>query len=133
MRSLWSITYVGAHTATTIKKVERLLDITALDIVRERYIWNAEKVERATFFVEHDASEWPVTVVALLRCTALLAMKWETRGDAVQALSVTVSLECANSQFKDGIPSGLVDVSWELRADQTYVRNLLTPGSAERW
>jgi hypothetical protein len=52
------VTYVGAHTATTVKKLQRLLNLQALEQERERYVFEGEDVERVVFMVEHEAQGW---------------------------------------------------------------------------
>ncbi|MBK7002424.1 MAG: hypothetical protein IPH35_21475 [Rhodoferax sp.] len=135
MRSLWTVSYIGAHTATTIKKLERFLSLKALDIERERYVWEGEKLERAAFFVEHGPLEWSALLVSLLQKTSTLASTWMTHGDAVQTLTVQVASENVHSQFRTGIPTGLREISWTVRTDQQFPNVLLSTGSSSvaRW
>ena len=135
MRSLWTVSYVGAHTATTIKKLERFLSLKALDIERERYVWEGENLERSAFFVEHGSLEWPALLVSLLQKTSTLASTWQAHGDAVQTFTVQVASESVNTQFRIGIPTGLREISWTVRTDQQFPNVLLSTGSSSiaRW
>ncbi len=135
MRSLWTMCYVGAHTATTIKKLERLLDMKALDVTRERYVWNGENLERSAFFIDHGALDWTALINSLLRKTSLFASAWQSRGDATHILTTRVTSEDISASFKNNMPAGLREVSWEVRADQLYGNGLLSVGSSsvKRW
>lgn len=134
MRSLWTVGYVGPHTATTLKKLERLLNIQALDMTRERYVWDGEHIERAVFYVDHDPQAWPELIVALHQKTSLFAATWQMRGDGVDALSARVTAKNINTQFHDKLPPGLREISWMAHRDQNYSSALLTTGSSiARW
>jgi hypothetical protein len=135
MRSFWTVSHVGAHTATTLKKLERLLGIKALDVQRERYVWEGENLERAAFFVEHGPLAWEALVVSLMQKTSLLASAWQTSGDATHTLCARVLASDTRSQFWSGVPSGLREISWEARVDQQFSGALIAAGSTAlvRW
>ena len=134
MRSLWSVTYVGAHTATTVKKLQRLLQAQALEQDKERFVFNDENVERAVFFIEHEVNDWAGLVLDLIKKTSMLASTWQMRGETEQELSAIVRSDRTTQAFKQGLPEGLREVSWSARPDQTYLRRLISAGSSvARW
>lgn len=134
MRTLWTVAYVGSHTVTTIKKLERLLSIQVLDMARERYVYAGEHIERAVFFVDHGAQAWPELIVALHQKTALFAAIWQMRGNGVDALLARVTAKDIDTQFHDKLPPGLREISWMAHRDQNYSSALLTTGSSiARW
>jgi hypothetical protein len=134
MRSLWSVTYVGAHTATTIKKLQRLLRIQAIDLESERYVFNDKKVERAVFLVEHGACSWAEFILDLIQKTSMLATTWQMSGNEKHQLMVVIGGGDAAGALAQGLPKGLCEVSWVARPDQTYQNRLLSGGSSiERW
>jgi hypothetical protein len=129
MRSIWTVTYVGSHTATTIKKLERFLEIKAEALERERILWNAEKIERAVFFVEHGSIEWSWLLVELLHKTSQVALRWQASGDAVNEFTAIVSRENADTIFQQKLPPGFRELTWTVRADQSYGTGLLSLNS----
>jgi hypothetical protein len=126
MRSLWSVTHAGNHTANTLQKMERLMNVKALDTQRERFRWQGEDVERVVFFVDHGGDRWADVLTYLLGQTSKLAMRWQASGDAVTEFSATLSGADTFTAWQDKRPSGLREVTWTLRADQTYRVLLLT-------
>ena len=115
--------------------LERLLAMKAIDVERERYVWKGENLERSAFFVDHGPLEWEALLVSLTQRTALFASTWQTSGDASNTLSAHVGLENVDTRLLRGTPAGLREISWEVRADQTYRSPLLTTNSSSvaRW
>lgn len=134
MRSLWTITYAGSHTATTVKKLTRLLSVTAEDIQRERYVLNDERIERAAFLVDHGDIEWAAMLVELLQKTARVAYRWQCNGDATTVLSGSVTRDDLATEFHQGLPAGLKEIGWVVRTSQLYPDALLSADSSiDRW
>jgi len=134
MRSLWTVTYVGPHTATTLKKLQRVLSFAALEEERERYVWDGERLERLSFFVDHGSSEWTSVVVSLLQATSKIAWAWQMTGDVKNEIRVEVTSDRTVSEFHGGSPSGLREISWVLRRNEEYSDKLLIQGSkVEHW
>ncbi len=129
MRSLWTVTYVGPHTAITIKKLERFLGIKAEALERERLVWNGEKIERAVFFVEHGTSEWSLLLVELLHKMSQVALRWQGSGDAVNEFTAIVSKDNSDTIFQQGLPPGFRELTWTVRADQSYRTVLFSASS----
>ncbi|MBW4553850.1 MAG: hypothetical protein KME35_22485 [Aphanocapsa sp. GSE-SYN-MK-11-07L] len=128
MRSLWTVSYVGPHTAITVKKLERLLGIKAEELERERLVWNGEKIERAVFFVEHGTIEWSLLLFELLHKMSQIAVQWQTSGDAVNVLTASVSEDNANTTFQQKLPPGFRELAWTIRGDQAYRTELFLAG-----
>jgi hypothetical protein len=125
MRSLWTITYVGSHTATTLKKLQRLLDFKAENWERERYVWKEEKIERVVFFVEHNSLDWNTLIVQLLQKTSKMAVRWEVSGDILTVVTVIVSTNNTSTLLQQKLPSGLREITWTVRLNQVYDNPLL--------
>ena len=120
MRSLWTVSFVGSHTAVTIKKIERLLGIRATQIERERVLFDGQQLERAIFHVEHGDMGWSDLVVHLLEATSKIAHAWRVSGDVSSVVAVSVDPRAVGTALQATVPAGLKEISWQLRKDQSY-------------
>lgn len=134
MRSFWIVCYVGSHTSTTIKKLERILGIKATDIERERIVFDGLNLERATFYVTHKEPEWNDTVLQLMYATAKIALSWSISGDIANVISGTISGSSTTGRLFGAAPANLREISWRLQKDQNYSNTRWTrSGTADAW
>lgn len=124
LKSYWTTEYVGAHTNILIKKLERALNISALDKQTERVILNGNKIEKADFFVEHNAEDWIELVYRMIELSGKLSRDIQLCGDATSYLYGTIDISDASKSMGSlQVPSGLLAVYWQIRLDQTYPRS----------
>jgi hypothetical protein len=133
MHSSWSISYSGQHSGVTLKKLERAGRFVALEVEKERLLIQDEKVEHASFLVEHDSESWPALVMSILSTARVLMPEWRI---LLGANSVHGSFGDILSAYKPGykLPvSGLRSVAWEVNSEQKYVRMRWLSGTPNRW
>jgi len=133
MYSSWSISYAGQHMGVALKKLERVGKFVALDVEKERLLIHDEKVEHASFLIEHEAETWPSLVLSILSAACVLMPEWRVQigpnflqgsfGDIVNGYTPGYKLPV----------SGLRSVSWEVNDTQIYTRMRWLNGTANRW
>jgi len=122
MRSHWSAIYTGPHNGVFIKKLERLAGIKALELERERFLWtNNERVEGASFFVEHSAPAWGELVLEILHIAHLIRPTWSiTIG--TKSLSGSTNIRDGNIVDYGHRIADQVEITWEIAESQQYRR-----------
>ena len=120
MKSYWTAEYVGSHTNIFIKKLERALNVSALDKEVERVILNGNKIEKADFFIEHKVKDWMELVYRTIELSGKLSRDIQLFGDVASDLSGTIDFSKSSGSIQ--IPAGLFAVRWQVRLDQTYQR-----------
>ena len=133
MRSHWSVMYGGPHHGVFIKKIERLAGIKATELDCERFVWNDEKIEHSTFYVEHQASTWEEFVLEMLHTARLVFPVWNITIGAKSLEGLTSPhLSGPNVEYQQRI-SGHREIKWEINAFQQYQRMSWLNGQPNRW
>lgn len=129
MRSYWSATYSGPHHGVFVKKLERLAGIKAVELERERFTLDDEKLEHASFFVEHHAPGWSELVLELLRVAHLICPTWTvTIGDQSLVGAAGPHLVGGSQRI-----TGQRELRWEITQSQQYQRMTWLGGQPDRW
>jgi hypothetical protein len=116
-----------------VKKLERLARIKVVELERERFFWNEEKVEHASFFVEHKASTWEELVLELLRVAHFIFPIWSiTIGNRSLSGLTSLHLSGENVTYTQRI-TGHREVRWEIAESQKYQRVRWLSGQPNRW
>jgi len=123
MKSLWEVTYVGSHTSVFIKKLERFLNVKTTEALKERYEKDGKSYERMIFEIDHPITQWEKLLTEILRMASLISTEWETYiFDA--STHVAGVLNADEREEKGGFliegPTGIKNISWEIKLDQNY-------------
>lgn len=123
MKSLWKVTYIGSHTSVFIKKLDRYLKVKSNILLKERYDYDGNNYERVVFEIEHPYSKWNESVCDVLRMASLISIEWKAHifnsSSHILGLLNTNEREEKGGFLIEG-PSGLAEISWELKLDQQY-------------
>jgi hypothetical protein len=133
MHSSWSITYFGHYSGVMIKKLERVGIFSAHEVERERFLIHDEKIEHASFLVEHDSKDWPTLVMDTFSIARRLIPEWRIllTKDSIRG-SIGDVLNAYEPGYKLPV-SGIRSIQWEINRDQKYTRMRLLSGQPDRW
>jgi hypothetical protein len=132
MKSYWMSQYVGSHNNILIKKLERLLGISALDKQIERIILDGKKIEQADFFIEHEVDDWVGLVYGLIELSGRLSMDVNLHGDMSSEINGVIDISKSTGSLDR--PSGLLTIQWQIKRDQNYRRlSYLSRDQKQMW
>ena len=128
MKTQWDAIYLGPHTNQFLKKLQRQLAIEITSVEKERIIWDGKKLERATFLMSHQNSEWGSLVLEILSLTQKICWHWELNLDLPNSISGNISLNPEKDvNYPIEAPADLQSLSWVLKKDQVYAPQFCRP------
>ena len=133
MQSYWSVTYTGPHHGPFIKKLERLAGFKALELERERFILNDEKIEHSMFVVQHDSQCWQDLVIEILDTAQAIFPVWNvTIGSKALSGETSRNMGGPNVEYQMRL-SGHHSMTWEVSEAQNYKRKRRLGEQPDRW
>jgi len=124
---------MGPHHGVVLKKLERLGNLKALEVDRERFLVDGVKVEHTSFCVRHAVNTWPELVVALMRCAQLICPAWQMVLASERLMAGIGDVVSGYHEAYACPVAGLRSVHWDVNQSQVYRRISWLNGQPNRW